>query len=48
MNKRGNSELDDDNTKRVKISEINDFINCVVCNDIILPPILQCSKGHLI
>ena len=48
MSKRPNSETEDDNSKRVKTSEINDFINCVVCNEIILPPILQCAKGHLI
>jgi hypothetical protein len=48
MSKRPISESEDDNSKRVKTSEINDFINCVVCNEIILPPILQCSKGHLI
>lgn len=49
MSKRLNSENNEpDNSKRIKTSEINDFINCVVCNEIILPPILQCSKGHLI
>lgn len=48
MSKRACSAEDNDNTKKVKSSEINDFINCVVCNEIILPPILQCAKGHLI
>jgi hypothetical protein len=48
MSKRPISESEDDNSKRVKTSEINDFINCVVCNEIILPPILQCAEGHLI
>jgi len=48
MSKRSNSETEDENSKRVKTSDVNDFINCVVCNEIILPPILQCAKGHLI
>ena len=48
MSKRPCSSLDDNNSKKIKTTDVTDFINCVVCDEIILPPILQCPKGHLI
>ena len=48
MSKRPNNFSESNNLKKIKKTDINDFINCVVCNEVILPPILQCSKGHLI
>ena len=44
--KSDNNEKEDN--KKFKNDEINDFITCNVCREIILPPIMQCIKGHLI
>ena len=48
--KRKNSEEEDNSNdgKKLKTDEVLEFITCSVCREIILPPIMQCTKGHLI
>ena len=48
--KRKNSEKKNNSNddKKFKTDEVLEFITCSVCRDIILPPIMQCTKGHLI
>ena len=47
--KRKNSEEDKNpDGKKLKTDDVLDFITCSVCREIILPPIMQCTKGHLI